>query len=212
MGSGIEYTCSLDACLRPRNKSVVFLSTEIRATEFGDARVSDLLLVRDCSPRYESCIAGIEISWRRARVGVSGGAVSGIGPTLNSGGEAPRNGLGRHASHRAGKCATPVFALVRAHPRGERLLTFIESQPDGQIRFTNQNRLTDAWLARRGEPFRWGIKRDALPEFLRGVGLETREIDTPEFYRPQYLRPLGQDHAPLPEGDYLCHAATAPPK
>lgn len=104
-----------------------------------------------------------------------------------------------------------ALGVARNHPDGECLFTFMEPQSDGRIRFGNQHPLIDAWLARRGEPFRWGLRREEMPGFLRGVGLECREIDTPEFYRKQYLRPLGQERTALPEGDYLCHAASSSP-
>jgi hypothetical protein len=82
----------------------------------------------------------------------------------------------------------------------------MEPQPDGQIRFANQHPLITTWLARRSEPFRWGCLREALPELLGKFGLESREVCTPDWYRTQYLLPLGQQRQPLAEGDYLCHA------
>jgi methyltransferase (TIGR00027 family) len=45
--------------------------------------------------------------------------------------------------------------------------TFMEKQPDRDIRFDSQTKLVDWWLRFRGEPFLWGTTRSELAEFIR---------------------------------------------
>jgi len=45
--------------------------------------------------------------------------------------------------------------------------TFMEKQPDRDIRFDSQTKLVDWWLRFRGEPFLWGTTRSELAEVIR---------------------------------------------
>ena len=45
--------------------------------------------------------------------------------------------------------------------------TFMEKQPDGDIRFDSQTKLVTGWLRTRSEPFLWGTTRGELAEFVR---------------------------------------------
>jgi methyltransferase (TIGR00027 family) len=45
--------------------------------------------------------------------------------------------------------------------------TFMEKQPDSDIRFDSQTKLVDWWLRIRGEPFLWGTTRSELAELIR---------------------------------------------
>jgi methyltransferase (TIGR00027 family) len=51
-------------------------------------------------------------------------------------------------------------------PPSRMIFTFMERDGEGRIRFQKQTRLVDWWLRRRGEPFRWGIERARLAEFI----------------------------------------------
>jgi methyltransferase (TIGR00027 family) len=82
------------------------------------------------------------------------------------------------------------------------VFSFMEPDSDGRTAFRNASRAVDLWLRLRGEPFRWGIHRDALPTFLASVGFSLRELATPLIFRERYYT---QD-APLAEGEYICVA------
>jgi methyltransferase (TIGR00027 family) len=47
------------------------------------------------------------------------------------------------------------------------IFTFMRPDSDDRLRFDHQTKLIDWWLARSGEPFRWGIAPDRLIEFVR---------------------------------------------
>ena len=77
--------------------------------------------------------------------------------------------------------------------------TFMEPDSKGHTAFHNASRAVDFWLRLRGEPFRWGIHRDALPTFLESVGFSLNEIATPQTFQVRY----GIREAPLAEGEYI---------
>jgi methyltransferase (TIGR00027 family) len=84
--------------------------------------------------------------------------------------------------------------------------TFMEPQADGRVNFRTRSRAVDAWLSWRGEVFKWGIKRDALPGYLAERGFSLREIATDETFRRRYLSPAALAHLPLAMGEYACVA------
>lgn len=56
------------------------------------------------------------------------------------------------------------------------LFTFMEDGPSGRIQFRHQHRLVTWWLARSGEPFRWGMSAEAMEHFLGGTGFMLERI------------------------------------
>ncbi len=87
--------------------------------------------------------------------------------------------------------------------------TFMEPQANGRIAFRNASGLVTLWLRWRGEPFRWGLRREQLPAFLASRGFSLRDLATPATFRDRYLGgPLAAD-VPLAEGEYVCVAERA---
>lgn len=84
--------------------------------------------------------------------------------------------------------------------------TFMEPQANGRVNFRTRSRAVDAWLNWRGEVFKWGIERTALPLYLRERGFSVREIATDETLRQRYLEPKALAHLPLATGEYVCVA------
>jgi methyltransferase (TIGR00027 family) len=84
--------------------------------------------------------------------------------------------------------------------------TFMEPQANGRVNFRTRSRAVDAWLSWRGEVFKWGIERAALPLYLRERGFNLREIATDETFRQRYLEPNGLAHLPLAAGEFICVA------
>jgi methyltransferase (TIGR00027 family) len=84
--------------------------------------------------------------------------------------------------------------------------TFMEPQANGHVNFRTRSRAVDAWLNWRGEIFKWGIERGALPSFLHEHGFNLREIATDETFRRRYLEPESLAHLPLATGEYVCVA------
>jgi methyltransferase (TIGR00027 family) len=84
--------------------------------------------------------------------------------------------------------------------------TFMEPQANGRVNFRTRSRAVDAWLGWRGEVFKWGIERAALPAYLSARGFRLREIATDETFRRRYLEPSDLAHLPLATGEYVCVA------
>lgn len=101
-----------------------------------------------------------------------------------------------------------VFQFIRTHsgPKSIFAFTFMEPAENGRIEFRNSRWAVEFWLNLRHEPFVWGIRRAALPEFLAGAGFVQQAMATPEIYRSRYLHPAGLDGEPLAEGEYVCIA------
>ena len=100
-----------------------------------------------------------------------------------------------------------MFEEVAA-PHNRFAFTFMEIQRDGRPNFRHCNALVGLWLRWRGEPFRWGLRRDELAPFLQARGWELRETADAEVLRRRYL----QGQKPLAEGERIAIADCLPPK
>ena len=99
-----------------------------------------------------------------------------------------------------------LFAAVGAAgaPGSTFAFTFFEPDARGRPNFKGgATRLVDAWLRLVGEPYRWGIARDALPAFLAAAGFTLRAVATSSTFRERYLAPHGQGGAALVDGEYV---------
>lgn len=82
--------------------------------------------------------------------------------------------------------------------------TFLQPDPQGRLRFRSAGGgLIDAWLARKGEPFTWGIRPEEVPGFVAPLQLRVLEIAGPAALKARFLLPLAID-AQLPEGECIC--------
>jgi hypothetical protein len=86
----------------------------------------------------------------------------------------------------------------------------MELDERGRPRFRDASRLLDVWLRARGEPFRWGIRPDALGGFLEPLGFRVREVASAETLRDRYLAPLGLAGRRLALGEHICLAERSP--
>jgi len=100
-----------------------------------------------------------------------------------------------------------IFRFLREHTdqRSRFLFTFMEPTDDGKISFHNATRLLDSWLRWRGEPFTWGMRREALSSYLHEAGFSLQQLATHETFRWQYCSPAFSA-IPLAEGEYICLA------
>ena len=92
-------------------------------------------------------------------------------------------------------------------PRGRTRLvfSFLEVLDDGHIGFPNTPESFDRWLAKR-EPFRWGIERSKLPEWLAQRGFAVTEIAGSQTLRQRVLAGKTPEDEPMAQGEFLCTA------
>lgn len=82
-----------------------------------------------------------------------------------------------------------MFAFVSSFDRARFLFTCMEPRANGRIAFRNSTFLVDLWLKLRGEPFKWGIGRNSLTEFLCRQGFALSEFTDAAELRRRYLDP-----------------------
>lgn len=102
-----------------------------------------------------------------------------------------------------------LFRSLRAScARAPRFVfTFIEPLPPrNRLAFRNAGRAVDAWLALRGEPFRWGATRAELGEQLALNGFRPRLVADAATLRRRYLNTASLARLPLAEGECVCVA------
>jgi len=97
-----------------------------------------------------------------------------------------------------------TFAAVRrcAGPGSRFIFTFMELRPDGRPGFRRREWSGDAWLAWKGEPFLWGLRPEALRDFVAERGFLLRDLPTPGDLRRLYLSGVDQSNA-LAEGERI---------
>jgi len=100
-----------------------------------------------------------------------------------------------------------IMRMTAEHPGSSAIIfTFMEPRPDGRVAFQHSGKLVDWWLRRRGEPFRWGVRREELSGFLAARGLVLQLVATPDELRRRYLSNPAIDGLSSVNGDYVCAA------
>lgn len=104
-----------------------------------------------------------------------------------------------------------LFAFLRASagPGSRFAFTFMEPQRNGEIDFPGSTPLVRPWLRLVGEPFTWGIRRDALAAYLPERGFRLEELATADTLRERYLAPSGLTGRRLAFGEHIAVARRA---
>lgn len=87
---------------------------------------------------------------------------------------------------------------------GRVIFSFMEEREDGSIHFQGENPAVGWWLRSRREPFRWGCRREVLPDFLGEVGLSVDRVANHRDLRSGVLSALNVPRLPLARGESLC--------
>jgi methyltransferase (TIGR00027 family) len=95
-----------------------------------------------------------------------------------------------------------LFDVLRRQeaPRVRFVFTFMEPDADGRPAFRNSTWLVRLWLRLKKEPFRWGLPRAEVPNFLAARGYSVKEVTTEEAFRQ------GHPGETVAEGEILCVA------
>jgi methyltransferase (TIGR00027 family) len=101
-----------------------------------------------------------------------------------------------------------IFAFIgkQPAPRKRFIFTFMEPDQAGKTNFRNSTWLVRLWLSWRKEPFKWGLPRMRMREFLESRGFLMRELATPDKFRELYLDAHGLSREVLAEGENVCVA------
>lgn len=99
-----------------------------------------------------------------------------------------------------------AFARERAGADSRFAFTFMEPEAGGRIAFHNSTRAVDLWLRLRGEPFKWGVSREQLGNFLAALSFGVREVATSETLRQRYLSDPRLSRLTLAAGEHVCVA------
>ncbi|HLJ53945.1 MAG TPA: SAM-dependent methyltransferase [Chthonomonadaceae bacterium] len=91
-------------------------------------------------------------------------------------------------------------------PEATVVFTFMEPLADGRVHFPHASPFVNWWLRRRGEPFQWGIRREALPAFLAEQGFEQIDFADEGLLRQRYLAAPRLAGLPLAEGELIAIA------
>jgi methyltransferase (TIGR00027 family) len=84
------------------------------------------------------------------------------------------------------------------------VFTFMERGETGKIEFKNSTTLVRIWLALKKEPFRWGLRREALNDFLKTRRFVVRELATAENLRERYLNQSKLNDLIAASGENIC--------
>lgn len=84
--------------------------------------------------------------------------------------------------------------------------TFMEARENRPLGFANASPIINAWLRWRGEPFHWGLARNAVNDFLRALGWRLLALSCVEELRTRFLAPRGLANAPLATGESIALA------
>jgi methyltransferase (TIGR00027 family) len=97
-----------------------------------------------------------------------------------------------------------AFAAVRrcGGPGSRFIFTFMGLRPDGRPGFRRREWSGDAWLAWKGEPFLWGLRPEALRDFVAERGFHLRDLPTPADLRRLYLSGVNE-RSDLAEGEWI---------
>ena len=91
-----------------------------------------------------------------------------------------------------------------AGEKGRVIFSFMEEREDGSIHFQGASPAVGWWLQSRREPFRWGCRREVLPDFLRGLGLSVGPVGDHRGLPSSVLSVLNVPRLPLARGESLC--------
>ena len=103
---------------------------------------------------------------------------------------------------------TELFRELAAFsaPGSRFAFTFMEARENRPLGFANASPVINWWLRWRGEPFRWGLARDEVSDFVRALGWRLLALGSVAELRARFLAPRGLADAPLAAGESIALA------
>ncbi len=102
------------------------------------------------------------------------------------------------------------FAGIRAraqHPDSSVIFTYMARSPLGVIGFDSETWLARLWLQLQGEPMKWGIEPENLPDFLAARGFTLNRDHSAADLSARFM--AGRKQLRLAKGENICWASVA---
>lgn len=101
-----------------------------------------------------------------------------------------------------------LFAAIRLHEakRVRVIFTFLEPGPGGNAHFPGASAAAQNFLRKRGEPLRWGLRRNEAQRWLEERGFNVQDLAGPQTFRQRYLAGIVGEDVPLAAGEFVCVA------
>ncbi len=99
-----------------------------------------------------------------------------------------------------------LFEVIKRQPGpGNRFVfTFMEPDKEGKTNFFNSTWLVHLWLSWKNEPFKWGVSREKIGEFVEAHGFSLQELATDQTLRSLYLNTGELPKEVLAIGENIC--------
>jgi methyltransferase (TIGR00027 family) len=99
-----------------------------------------------------------------------------------------------------------LFEVIKRQPGpGKRFVfTFMEPDKEGKTNFFNSTWLVHLWLRWKNEPFKWGVSRAKIGEFVEARGFSLKELATDQTLRSLYLSTGNLPKEVLAIGENIC--------
>jgi methyltransferase (TIGR00027 family) len=99
-----------------------------------------------------------------------------------------------------------IFASIGQQGQAATRLVFTFMEPDksGRTNFRNSTWFVRLWLSWKKEPFKWGLRREKITNFLEARGFSPVELVTPETFRRLDLHQQDLRAMVLAEGENIC--------
>ncbi|MBC7795728.1 MAG: class I SAM-dependent methyltransferase [Pyrinomonadaceae bacterium] len=99
-----------------------------------------------------------------------------------------------------------IFGFIREHNKLRKrfIFTFIEPDERGKPNFGNATFLVNLWLKWKKEPFKWGIGKDELKDFLKENDFSFKSLIIGGTSRGTYQSKSTLDNRPIAKGENIC--------
>jgi methyltransferase (TIGR00027 family) len=99
-----------------------------------------------------------------------------------------------------------IFSCLKNQPAADLkfIFTFMEPDKAGRTNFRDASFVVRLWLKWKNEPFKWGLDKICLSNFLTSQSFELKVLVTQKTFRRTYLSEKGLSDEFIAKGENLC--------
>lgn len=98
-----------------------------------------------------------------------------------------------------------IFGFIKKQNGRRRFIfTFVEVHKNNKPDFHNSTFLVRLWLKWKNEPFKWGLSKEDLENFLTARGFRLIELASADTFFQKYLKPNRLTHHAAASGENVC--------